>query len=303
PKMDGLQVIAIVRRKHPQLRTIIITGLADEQMRARAYAMGIDLYLEKPGNKKELGFLMDCIESLLDKEQTGGFRGVQSKSLVDLIQLECLSGSSSVLKIANGKVEAKIWIENGDVIDAETPDLQGEEAFKRILSWKTGNFEILPLEAERPRRINASSQGLLLDSVQALDEAQSDPFTGPEPGRLPEDTTVSDTQFFRKAGLGRIQGVEFAVKIPEDSSIPLQKWGLENPEPIAQWTRQTIAAFQALGEKFEFGPVQSLEGRGLQRQIHVAIHGSTTIAIGMLPALTREQMEQNTKKVLERWAS
>src|SRR5262245_16955691 len=54
PKMDGLQVIAIVRRKFPQLRTVIITGLPDEQMRARAYAIGIDLYLEKPTNEKEL---------------------------------------------------------------------------------------------------------------------------------------------------------------------------------------------------------------------------------------------------------
>ena len=31
-----------------------------------------------------------------------GFRGVQSKSLVDIIQLECMSQSSSVLRITNG---------------------------------------------------------------------------------------------------------------------------------------------------------------------------------------------------------
>src|SRR5687768_2316506 len=159
PKMDGLQVITLVRRKHPQLRTVVLTGVADEEMRTRAYSMGIDLYLEKPSNSKELNFLMECIESLLDKEKSGGgFRGVQSKSLIDLIQLECLSGSSSVLKITNGKVEGKIWIKNGELIDAATPDDQGEEAFKRILSWKTGNFEILPGEPERPRKIMTSYQ-------------------------------------------------------------------------------------------------------------------------------------------------
>ena len=41
PKMDGLQVITIVRRKYPQLRTIVLTGVADEDMRARAYAMAL----------------------------------------------------------------------------------------------------------------------------------------------------------------------------------------------------------------------------------------------------------------------
>jgi DNA-binding NarL/FixJ family response regulator len=43
PKMDGLQVLMLVRRKFPQLRTAVLTSVADEQFRARGYAMGIDL--------------------------------------------------------------------------------------------------------------------------------------------------------------------------------------------------------------------------------------------------------------------
>lgn len=304
PKMDGLQVIAIVRRKYPQLRTIVLTGVTDEQMRSRAYSMGIDLYLEKPGNEAELKFLMDCIESLLDSNQTGGFRGVQSKSLVDLIQLECLSGSSSALKITNGKAEGTIWIQNGELIDAVTQDTEGEEAFKRILGWKNGNFEILPMDSERPRRIHTSYQGLLLDSAQSMDEAAQaateDPAT--ELAAL-NDELVTDTQFFKKSALGRIQGVEFALKIPQDSSIPVQNWGLENPEPLTNWVRNTMTKFQALGEKAEFGPVHAFEGRGTQQQLQVALDGESTIVLGMLASLTREQVEDNLKKVLERWAS
>ncbi|MEW6161374.1 MAG: response regulator, partial [Verrucomicrobiota bacterium] len=98
PKMDGLQVLTIVRRKFPHLRTAVMTSGVDEQFRARAYALGVDLFLEKPNTSKEISFFLDCIESLLGREQAGGFRGVQSKSLVDIIQLECLSGSSSVLR-------------------------------------------------------------------------------------------------------------------------------------------------------------------------------------------------------------
>ena len=48
PVMDGFQVLAIVRRKFPALRVVVMTGAEDEQFRARAYAMGIDLYIEKP---------------------------------------------------------------------------------------------------------------------------------------------------------------------------------------------------------------------------------------------------------------
>jgi CheY-like chemotaxis protein len=299
PKMDGLQVIAIVRRKYPQLRTVIITGAADEQMRSRAYAMGIDLYLEKPSTEKELSFFMDCVESLLDKEQSGGFRGVQSKSLVDLIQLECLSGSSAILKITNGKVEGRIWIQHGELIDAATGNLDGEQAFRRILGWRTGNFEIVPIEEERPRKIHTSYQGLLLDTAQALDEAQAD---GVEAKRA-EAEDLSDTQYFRKAGLGRIQGVEFALKIPIQDGLPVQKWGIEDPAPIVGWIRSVVSRFEALQPGFEIGGVDVVEARGVQRIIHVTVHEENMMAVGMLPNSSKEQVEESTKKVLERWVS
>ncbi len=58
------------------------------------------------------------MDSLLQRESSGGFRGVQSKSLMDIIQLECLSQSSNVLRITNGVLEARVWIQGGLVIDA-----------------------------------------------------------------------------------------------------------------------------------------------------------------------------------------
>src|SRR5215831_6822772 len=44
PKMDGLQVLSIVRRKYPQLRTVALTSVGDEQFRSRVYALGVDLF-------------------------------------------------------------------------------------------------------------------------------------------------------------------------------------------------------------------------------------------------------------------
>src|SRR5437660_10731316 len=60
PKMDGLQVLTIVRRKFPHLRTAVMTSVVDEQFRARAYDMGVDLYLEKPNTHQEIQFFLDC---------------------------------------------------------------------------------------------------------------------------------------------------------------------------------------------------------------------------------------------------
>src|SRR6266404_6903622 len=144
PKMDGLQVLSIVRRKYPELRTVVLTSVMDEQFRSRVYGLGVDLFWQKPGSGEEIKQFLDCIESLLGREAQSGFRGVQSKSLVDIIQLECISQSSSVLRIANGPLTGRIWIQDGELIDAEAGDLAGEAAFHKILAWRTGMFETLP---------------------------------------------------------------------------------------------------------------------------------------------------------------
>jgi CheY-like chemotaxis protein len=172
PKMDGLQVIAIARRKFPALRIVVLTAVGDEKYRARAYSMGAELFWRKPATREELLLFQDCVESLLGQQAQAGFRGMQNKSLVDIIQLECLSHCSSVLRIVQGAQEGRIWLQNGEVIDAQANQLSGEEAFREIFSWHSGNFEILPPQADRPRTIHNSCQGLLLDSAQALDEAQ-----------------------------------------------------------------------------------------------------------------------------------
>src|SRR5687768_15967227 len=161
--MDGFQVLAIVRRKFPALRVVVMTAAEDEQFRARAYAMGIDLYIEKPKTGKEIINFVDCIESLLEREEQGGFRGVQSKTLVDIVQLECLTQSSAILKITSAMGEGRIWVQKGDIIDAVTGELTGKEALIEMLRWKSGNFEILPSDLPRPRTIFTSYEGLLME--------------------------------------------------------------------------------------------------------------------------------------------
>src|ERR1039457_4926589 len=54
PKMDGLQVLAIVRRKFPHLRLVVLTGLLDEEYRSRAYAQGVEMFWQKPGSVEDI---------------------------------------------------------------------------------------------------------------------------------------------------------------------------------------------------------------------------------------------------------
>src|SRR3989442_8425887 len=72
PKMDGLQVLSIVRRKYPQLRTVVLTSVMDEQFRSRVYALGVDMFWQKPTSDAEIKMFLECLESLLGREAEQG---------------------------------------------------------------------------------------------------------------------------------------------------------------------------------------------------------------------------------------
>jgi CheY-like chemotaxis protein len=301
PKMDGLQVLSIARRKFPQLRLMVLTGMQEEQFRTRAYAMGVDQYWLKPETDHDMGLLMEAVESLLKRESQGGFRGVQSKSLVDIIQLECLSQSSSVLKISNGVVGARIFVQQGDVIDAELPGLTGEAAFLKILTWKTGSFEILPADPHRNRAIFTSYQGLLLNTAQAMDEAASMPTPeGDVAAGKPREVSSAATLL---AELSQLQGVEFVLAIGGDKDKSQDFWGLENPKPMTEWTRSTLANFRALGERLQVGQLQQIEAASPQRKIALAPCGQTELCVGFPPDFGTEPLRETMKNVQTKWAS
>jgi CheY-like chemotaxis protein len=295
PRMDGLQVLTIVRRKFPQLRTAVMTAGADEQFRSRAYAIGVDLFLEKPNDRNEIRLFLECVESLLGKKEHSGFRGIQSKSLVDLIQLECLSQSTSTLKITNGPAEGFIWLNQGEIIDAQAHDEVGEQAFKRIMSWKTGNFEILPPDLDHPVRIQTSYQGLLLDSAQAIDEASG------------SETTTSDSSAPTVPSafepISRTAGVDFAVFVPVDPKAAISHWGTENPDRLAAWTRAVGSRFQAIGTSLELGELRSFEAMGLQYHAGFVLRDSGQLLIGMQRSLPRDAMKECLKKASAKWQS
>lgn len=315
PKMDGLQVLSIVARKFPHLRLVVLTGLRDEQFRARAYAQGVDQYWVKPESDHEMGLLMESIEGLLSRESQagGGFRGVQSKSLVDIVQLECLAQSSAVLKITNGLAEGRIWIQGGDVIDAEALDQRGEAAFQRILTWKTGSFELLPADPARPRTIFTSYQGLLLNTAQTLDENASRAAAAAELAGTPvaedapeqaADAAEESSRALLEA-VSRVTHVEFVLACGGAAAGRPREdfWGLENPKPVVEFTRETLANFRALGERLQVGQLQQVVGTGHERKVGLTTCGQTEVCLGVSSALPTESLRDTLRNLVTQWAS
>lgn len=306
PKMDGLQVLSIVRKKHPQMRLVVLTGIREEQFRTRAYAMGVDQYWIKPDTDQEIGLLMESFESLVNQEVEGGFRGIQSKNLVDIIQLECLSNSSSMLRINSRAQEGKIWIHHGEVIDAETGELTAESAFQKILTWKTGSFETLPSDPDRPRTIFTSYQGLLLDTAQAMDEAQAVVTSAAQFAANGDDSpvvaTISETAPLL-AELSQMPGLEFIVAKKSGSNGNADFWGLEDPESTVNWATATLQDLQKLADHLQVGKLQHAIGTTMDRKVALASVGETDFCVGFAGSLPAEHSKDIMKSILAKWDS
>lgn len=298
PKMDGLQLLAIVRRKYPQIRTVVLTSVLDEEFRSRAYAIGVDLFWIKPGTDAEVQSFIDCLESLLTREAQAGFRGLQNKSLMDLLQLECLSQNSLVLRITNGPLTGNIWIQSGDIIDAAADELTGEPAFKAILTWKNGTFESLPAESDRPRAIQKNYNALLLETMQAIDESRaSSPPAANGAARPPAAGEPALTW------LSRLDGAEFALIADADPQGRAETHGLENSAAAIRWARQTRQRFERIAERLHAGPLQQIECLGPQRSVSLAPHAAAILCLGWRPDLSAAEIHDRTRKAFTLWAS
>jgi CheY-like chemotaxis protein len=296
PKMDGLQVLSIVRRRFPELRTVVLTAVQDEEFRSRAYALGVDLFWLKPDTQQNMKMFIECLEALLGRDAEAGFRGIQSKSLMDIIQMEGISQSSTVLRVTRGALVGKIWLQNGELIDAEAEGARGEAAFRRILGWKSGTFESLPPEPQRERTINKSVNALLLETAQAIDEVAH-----PDPSDSVEQTDHRKT-VWRLSLLTR-EGAEFVVSVPAAGQAVAEGWGTQSTEPVAAWVQRLGEAARRIGEHIEAGPLSFAEGRSLDRLVVVLPRKEKNYLVSWPPGTPADRLVDKTRQLVASWES
>lgn len=298
PRIDGLQVLAIVRRRFPELRTVVLSGLEDEDFRSRAYALGVDMFWLKTEMHANSQMYLDCLESLLGRDQEGGFRGIQSKNLMDIIQMECLTRSSTVLRITRGSLVAKLWIQNGELTDAEAEGMCGEAAFHRILTWKTGTFENLPPEPNRKRTISKPVNALLLESAQAIDESMVNAADASDQMAQAHRRNVWRLSLLTRAG------AEFVVTVPPEGSGAHEALGTQaqTAEDYVRWARRSTEIARRLGNALDAGPQLYLGGNNLERQLLLLPREDKNFLVGWPPEANGGLLEK-TKKLIASWDS
>jgi len=94
---------------------------------------------------------------------------VQSISLPDVIQLLHANRKTGKLHVTRDKVGGVLYVLNGDVVHAETPEVLGESAAFDILEWNQGEFEFISGKFKAPTSIKRSVTDLLMEAARTTD--------------------------------------------------------------------------------------------------------------------------------------
>jgi hypothetical protein len=94
---------------------------------------------------------------------------LQSLSLMDVLQLLHINRKTGKLHVIQGKRTGTLFVLNGEVIHAETPQTSGESAAFEVLEWDKGEFEFVATQFKVSTSIHRSVQDLLMEAARTSD--------------------------------------------------------------------------------------------------------------------------------------
>jgi len=134
-----------------------------------------------------------------------------------------------------------------------------------------------------------------------MDEAADQLPTDAEGKETPEANASSTALLL--AEMAQLDGVEFLLATGEEKNKNCAYWGVDNPGPMAEWTRDTLRCFRSLGDVLQVGQLQQLVGTGSQRKVSLATAGKSDLCVGFAPELPTEQLHETMNEILVKWAS
>jgi CheY-like chemotaxis protein len=191
PMLDGIQLLGIIKRRYPDIKIVVLTGMATEANRTASLSNGAELFLEKPITADGIKAIFNMLNDLILWTHQKGFSGtLRQVGLQEVIQMECVGRHSSILEVRNPPAHGQIFIEVGAIVHATIGTLAGEKALAKILSLDGGEFRVQPFKAPAERTIQGRWEVLLMEAARVRDEQAA---AGSPPARTAP--SEADTEF------------------------------------------------------------------------------------------------------------
>jgi CheY-like chemotaxis protein len=248
PVMDGIEFLRLLGRTHPGQQVVMLTGRVDETTRSTALELGATLFLEKPTSLEGFQSLFGALDALVGAAPQSGFRGVMQRvQLQDVLQMECLSRKSSVLLISTASRQGHIFVREGEIVHAQSGQLQGEMALYGLLALEGGEFTLQPFTEPPRRTITGQHEFLLMEAARLRDETGSDSDAKRDATKRSSDFGIDSTA---TATATEARGVRIDEVLLSSAA----------GEVLYQWKCESIEQHLALFKKLENQAIQASRG-------------------------------------------
>ncbi len=174
PDMDGFELLAHLSAVHADIPVIVMTAFGSSEIEDRLDNMGAFQYIEKP---IDFDVLIEKVNEGLAAAEKGHISGV---SLASFMQLLSLDKKTCTLKVTSGDHVGTVFFLDGELMNAFTDTLQGQEAALEIACWDPVEIEIQHLCRQRERVIEAPLGFVLIESARMKDERKERESGGKE---------------------------------------------------------------------------------------------------------------------------
>ena len=184
PGMDGRQLVEKLkdRAATARLPIILMATKADQNEKLKIVEDKVEDFLEKPFFVKEATARIKRIVDRIALEKMakeapgeGTLRGtLQQMNVIDLLQSLELSRKTCRLTLTTNDDRCELFFSEGQINHATYGDLSGDDAVYKVLTWQDGNFQIDFTLSSTEQTITRSTQGLLMEGLRLLDEANRD---------------------------------------------------------------------------------------------------------------------------------
>jgi CheY-like chemotaxis protein len=183
PGMDGRQLLEKLKSR-PATSGIAVILMASKADISERLSMQdpIEDYIEKPFFLKDathkIKRVVDriALEKLSKAASTDGIlRGNLSQmNVIDLVQSLEMGRKSCLLTMTKGDEKCEIYFNQGQAKHAAYGSITGDEAVFKVLRWTDGNFQVNFNGKSSLETTTLNTQGLLMEGLRLLDEAQRD---------------------------------------------------------------------------------------------------------------------------------
>jgi Domain of unknown function (DUF4388) len=167
---------------------------------------------------------------------SAGFRAkLSGVGLWDLVQMECLAGSRTVVLVTGEAGIGYMYFDRGQIVHAVTADYVGEQAALEILGWTNGSFQVCDRPWPEAGSIVTSHEALILEAARRRDESErSNLVSFRRTGRAPvTEEFPAVTEQFEDLDL---------TELEEEGATAMRSSNIEDETPAANGARGDIGS-------------------------------------------------------------